>query len=345
MQLELPITRWARALLFDFDYTLGDSSEAVVACVNYALGTQGLCEAPPAVIRQMIGMPLSKIFAQLGAVDVQEAIAQFQRQAEAIMVAQTILVPGLPERIRYIAQNTGLKLAVISTKNRRRIEEILDKFAISFAFQAVVGGDEVSEAKPSPEATRLALTRLNCAPQQALFIGDSVMDAGSAQAAGVMFVGIATRTTTPALLREKGAVRVYRNVVQALDELLQLPDPDPPRPEAVKPLTRAALAEEVEISYFKSGGPGGQKKNKTMNAVRIKHKPTGIIVVATENRSQHKNRELAWKRLIDKLHKRQQRKRPRIPTKPPAAAKEARLQQKRRISEKKAQRKPPPVGE
>jgi protein subunit release factor B len=107
---------------------------------------------------------------------------------------------------------------------------------------------------------------------------------------------------------------------------------------AETPLTIAALKDEVEITAFKSGGPGGQHKNKTESAVRIKHLPTGVIVVATENRSQIKNRDLAWQRLIEKLVKRRQKRKPRLLTKPSRAAKEKRLEEKMQRSFKKQAR-------
>ncbi len=52
------------------------------------------------------------------------------------------------------------------------------------------------------------------------------------------------------------------------------------------------LKKEVRLDYYKSSGPGGQHKNKTMSCVRLYHKTTGIRVVATESRSQIKNKEL-----------------------------------------------------
>ncbi|MCG3119388.1 MAG: Peptide chain release factor 2 [bacterium] len=104
------------------------------------------------------------------------------------------------------------------------------------------------------------------------------------------------------------------------------------------PLTMAALKGEVEITAFKSGGPGGQHKNKTESAVRLKHLPTGVIVVATESRSQIKNRELAWERLIEKLAKRRQKGKPRVPTKPSKASKVKRLEAKKLRSRTKQTR-------
>jgi len=107
---------------------------------------------------------------------------------------------------------------------------------------------------------------------------------------------------------------------------------------AETPLTIAALKNEVEITAFKSSGPGGQHKNKTESAIRIKHLPTGIMVVATESRSQIKNRELAWQRLIEKLAKRRQKRKPRLQMQPSRVAREKRLAQKTQLSLKKQAR-------
>lgn len=96
---------------------------------------------------------------------------------------------------------------------------------------------------------------------------------------------------------------------------------------------------DLVITTYKSTGPGGQKKNKTESAVRIKHLPTGIIVTATESRSQLANREKAMQRLRERLAARQRRRKPRIPTTPGRAAAERRLTGKTQRSEIKRTRR------
>jgi len=59
----------------------------------------------------------------------------------------------------------------------------------------------------------------------------------------------------------------------------------------------AALLDQCEVDTLRASGPGGQKRNKTESAVRMRHKPSGIIVVANESRSQHDNRVVALQRM------------------------------------------------
>src|SRR6201987_2700289 len=62
-------------------------------------------------------------------------------------------------------------------------------------------------------------------------------------------------------------------------------------------LNDAQLLAQCEVDTYRASGPGGQKRNKTSSAVRIRHLPSGLIVIAEESRSQHENRVRALKRL------------------------------------------------
>lgn len=59
--------------------------------------------------------------------------------------------------------------------------------------------------------------------------------------------------------------------------------------------------DEVRVDTFRSSGAGGQHRNKTDSGVRLTHLPSGLVVTATEERSQHQNRAVAWQRLTDRL--------------------------------------------
>ncbi|MCP4593775.1 MAG: peptide chain release factor-like protein [bacterium] len=62
-------------------------------------------------------------------------------------------------------------------------------------------------------------------------------------------------------------------------------------------LDDAALLAQCKVDLYRASGPGGQKRNKTDSAVRLRHASSGLSVVATESRSQHENKAKALRRL------------------------------------------------
>jgi protein subunit release factor B len=98
------------------------------------------------------------------------------------------------------------------------------------------------------------------------------------------------------------------------------------------------LSGEIETTFYRSRGPGGQRKNKKETAVRILHVPTGILVHATESRSQAANRALALVRLKERLAFLRRKRKPRIKTRKPRSVRERELEAKKRSSVKKRAR-------
>jgi ribosome-associated protein len=124
--------------------------------------------------------------------------------------------------------------------------------------------------------------------------------------------------------------------------------------------TVAIPVSEIELRFSRSSGPGGQHAQKTETRVeavfdveasaalttvqkaRVKRRAGTVIrAVAQDERSQSRNRELAIERLVASLRDALRVPRRRRPTKPTAASRERRLQQKRLRSELKQQRRPP----
>jgi protein subunit release factor A len=95
---------------------------------------------------------------------------------------------------------------------------------------------------------------------------------------------------------------------------------------------------DVRIEFFKSGGPGGQHKNRTLTAVRAIHVPTGLTSVGQESRSQFRNKELALARLSARVTRYFTPRKKRLATRSTRSSQERRLSQKKKHGTKKRMR-------
>jgi protein subunit release factor B len=96
---------------------------------------------------------------------------------------------------------------------------------------------------------------------------------------------------------------------------------------------------EVRVEYYRSRGPGGQRKNKKETAVRVKHLASGLTVTATESRYQAVNKRRAFQRLQEKLKGLNKPPKLRIPPSVPVKQKAERREEKERRSQKKRLRR------
>ena len=83
----------------------------------------------------------------------------------------------------------------MSTKFRFRIETTLRREDLLDSFETIIGGEDVSNHKPDPEGLLKAIRKLESAPENSLYVGDSVIDAEAAKRAGVPFVAVLSGVT------------------------------------------------------------------------------------------------------------------------------------------------------
>jgi len=98
------------------------------------------------------------------------------------------------------------------------------------------------------------------------------------------------------------------------------------------------LLAECEVQTFRATGPGGQGVNTTDSAVRLHHTPTGIVVTARQERSQYLNKQLAVRRLRERIQKAQYVEAPRVATREPRRVQRRVIQAKRVLGQRKRMR-------
>jgi len=209
-----------RAILFDFDFTLAESTAATIECANHAMVMMGLPAVEREAIRRCVAYPLPEVFARLTGIEDPQITARFCQayisRADQVTAQMTGLFPGVQETLTRLREE-GYRLGIVSTKYRYRIESILAYLGVHELVDVIIGGEDVREHKPAPEPLLRALARFQATPAEALYCGDHPVDAEAAEAAEVPFVAV---LSGPSLVEEFA----HYPQVATLDSVTQLPD-------------------------------------------------------------------------------------------------------------------------
>jgi phosphoglycolate phosphatase len=209
-------------IIFDFDYTLADSSQGVYACNNYALSNLGYPKTTFQKSCRTIGLSLWETFNYLTGEPPENGdafVKYFIEHAEEVMADGTILFDETPETICKL-KTLDYSLGIVSTKFRYRIETILSRENLLNPFDVIVGGEDVSKHKPDPESLKLAMDQLGASTTDTLYIGDSLIDALTAGRLGVPFIAVLSGVTPRSAFSSHRVLKILRNVSE-LPEWLQ----------------------------------------------------------------------------------------------------------------------------
>ncbi len=177
------------AFLFDLDGTLLDSALDVALSAAHARAAVGLPPRPAGEILGFIGEGALRLIERtLGPEHgelIPRALAAWTEHYSAHMLDHTRAYPGIPEAA---ASLSGAR-AVVTNKPGPSARQLIEALGLAALFPVVVGGGDTPTRKPDAGPVRAALERLpKC--ERAILIGDSAVDAQTAVAAGIPFVGV-----------------------------------------------------------------------------------------------------------------------------------------------------------
>ena len=204
-----------KTYLFDFDYTLANSERGILLCFQYVLKNNGYHDITDEAIKKTIGLTLEDEFTIFTGITDKDELARLKKEyvakADQEMVANTKLYPEVLPMIDKIKQSNA-KIGIISTKYRYRIMKTLEQYEIQESVDLVVGGEDVSVAKPDPQGILKAVDELGQNKRDVLYIGDSLVDANTAKNAGIDFLGVTTGTTTKEDFKDLPHVLIVDNL-------------------------------------------------------------------------------------------------------------------------------------
>lgn len=181
-----------KAIIFDWDGTLMDSIDKIVACVKVAASDCQLSVPTNDAIRHIIGLSLDRAMLQLfpTATSTQQAamVDAYRHYYATSEKYETPLYPGIEQWLNALKEQ-GYILAVATGKGRNGLNRMLDNFSMHDLFAVTYCADETA-SKPDPLMLNCILEKLNLDASQALMVGDTSYDLEMAINAGMDCMGV-----------------------------------------------------------------------------------------------------------------------------------------------------------
>lgn len=207
-----------QAVIFDFDYTLGDATDAIYAGFCHAFTTMGYPAPALAAVRDTIGLVAVDGYSLLTGDPSEAGRARFYQLFHSVAKrlqeeGHAKLFPGAAELLTYL-KSRGVSTAVVSSKVEDSLRAVLTSTGILSLFDQIVGGGTVKSHKPDPEGLELARRALGVDKSAVLYCGDTVIDAQTAQNAGVDFCAVLNGTTPAEAFADYPRVRIVPGLAE-----------------------------------------------------------------------------------------------------------------------------------
>lgn len=194
--------------IFDFDGTLADTSNLIVATMQKSIKDYGLPFRNEDQIKATIGVRLEEIpsilwpsFEGLGETFAAIYRKNFEELKDQIPVN---LFPGVKESLSKL-NKAGHQMAIATSRSHRSVEELTRQLRIREYFVYIVGGNDVSEGKPHPESILKIITDMDWKKEETLMVGDMSVDIMMGKNSGIQTCGVTYGNGKPSELEEAGA--------------------------------------------------------------------------------------------------------------------------------------------
>lgn len=183
----------ADLVIFDLDGTLIDSSDDIAWAANKSLAFMGYGEKDTEVIKESIGWGVKTLLERLmpgeGEEGIHTARGKFIEYYWEHLNVKTTLYPGVLDTLKYL-KGVNKKMAIVTNKQIKFSEKILEELAIREMFDMVLGGDSLANRKPHPEPVENVISTLSADKEKTVIVGDSPADCEAGKGAGIFTIGV-----------------------------------------------------------------------------------------------------------------------------------------------------------
>jgi HAD superfamily hydrolase (TIGR01509 family) len=207
-------------VLFDVDGTLVDTNYLHSLAWSRAFRDAGEW-APMNAIHRLIGMGGDQLVPELLGHDSPEAVAARPVRYKEL-IDEAHVFPGAADLLGHI-HDRGVGVVLATSAPDDELLVLRAKLDADGVIDAQTTTDDINDSKPSPEVFLTAMKTASIDPERALAVGDSIWDVQAARAAGIGCVGVESGGFSQHELSEAGAIQVYRDVKELLQQLLTSP--------------------------------------------------------------------------------------------------------------------------
>jgi pyrophosphatase PpaX len=176
-------------VLFDLDGTVVDSGSIILASMRHATREVLGRDFGDAELMQAVGGPGLEAQMEIFAPERVDELVRVYRAHNEPLHDELEACVGM-EDVLVRLHEQGHRLGVVTAKRRSTVELAFARVPIAHLFETVVGGDETQKHKPDPEPLLLAAERMNAAPDQTAYVGDSPFDIRAAKAARMYAIAV-----------------------------------------------------------------------------------------------------------------------------------------------------------
>lgn len=211
-------------IIFDLDGTLLDTLDDLADSVNYAMELYHFPLRTTSEVRSFVGNGVGRLIelAIPGGkqnADYDKCLAEFRRHYAENMQNKTRPYDGIMELLQTLSEK-GCLMAIVSNKFDAAVKGLCRTFFGNYVKIAIGESGGVSK-KPAPDTVFEALRQLGSSPDRAVYVGDSDVDADTANNAGIPFVGVTWGFRDQDILEQKGARHIIHHPNALLDVLFK----------------------------------------------------------------------------------------------------------------------------